>query len=326
MQSKIVVPGQYITPTYNLVQDKKQSQQSESVKYLAGTGTVVNPIEVDGRVLPVICATIVGKTQFIKANKDEQQDGEENQASDKERSGSELTYLVNVVPTSTNENSEGSLSNPTSSVSNTTSINLPQENDIVLVRITRISQKQANCEIIALESRSKPDGTQLGQNTESSGSGNANANANGGNILADSGAGSNGATAQASLPHGGGSQHNHNLQTVASSASTTHQATIYDLGENYRGIIRASDIRSTERDKCVVGQCFKPGDVVRCMIISLGDGQNYYCSTARNDLGVVLAKSVGGAGGLMYPVDWQNMIDLDTGVVEKRKNANPFIV
>ncbi|KAG5421655.1 CSL4 [Candida metapsilosis] len=303
MESKLVVPGQYITPTYNLV--NKSSQKSIPVKYVAGSGTVVNSIEVDDKVLPVICATIVGKTRFVKVDKEEQQDNEDEKEKAKDKqdnSDSELTYIVNVIPRNPNATDDSINSNPTSS------INLPQENDIVLVRITRISQKQANCEIIALESR----------NSSSGGSG--------GPILSDSGTGSNGATAQASIPPGGGSQHNHNLQTVATSTTTAAQATIYDLGENYRGIIRSSDIRSTERDKCVVGQCFKPGDVVRCMIISLGDGQNYYCSTARNDLGVVLAKSVGGAGGVMYPVDWQNMIDLDTGVVEKRKNANPFIV
>ena len=308
MELKLVVPGQYITPTYNLVSNDKQQllQKSIPVKYVAGSGTVVNSIEIDDKVLPIICATVVGKTRFIKVNKEEQQDNEDEKEKqkDKEDVGDlDLTYIVNVIPRNPNATEDDSSnSNPALSV------NLPQENDIVLVRITRISQKQANCEIIALESR----------NSSSGGSG--------GPILSDSGTGSNGATAQASIPPGGGSQHNHNLQTVATSTTTAPQATIYDLGENYRGIIRQSDIRSTERDKCVVGQCFKPGDVVRCMIISLGDGQNYYCSTARNDLGVVLAKLVGGAGGVMYPVDWQNMIDLDTGVVEKRKNANPFIV
>lgn len=314
MESKLVVPGQYITPKRNLVSDKQH--QNKPVTYLAGSGTVVNPIEVDGKSLSVICATIVGRTHFVQVNKDELEgeDTEEKQKKDKE-----LTYIVNVVPKNqyipTDEKaSEANLSSTTTTTVSS-SINLPQENDIVLVRITRISQKQANCEIISLESKSN-----------SNSNSNSSAPQKGGNILSDSGAGSNGATAQASIPHGGGSQHNHNLQTIASSTSTPTQATIYDLGENYRGIIRASDIRSTERDKVIVGQCFKPGDIVRCMIISLGDGQNYYCSTARNDLGVVLAKLVGGAGNLMYPIDWQNMIDLDSGVVEKRKNANPFAI
>ena len=27
----------------------------------------------------------------------------------------------------------------------------------------------------------------------------------------------------------------------------------------------------------------------------------------------------------MYPIDWQNMIDINSGVIEKRKNANPFL-
>lgn len=321
MESKSVVPGQYITPTKNLFQDKQQ-QKNVPVKYVAGSGTVINSIEVDdGKSLSIICATILGKTQFVKVNNTP----EASDVPSEDKDNQELSYIVNVIPRDQRVNTDNDNANETADSSGETRnvsslsspINLPQENDIVLVRITRISQKQANCEIIALESKSKNAQTIGGGIASGSGSG---------NILSDSGTGSNGATAQASLPHGGGSQHNHNIQTVASSTTTPSQATIYDLGENYRGIIRASDIRSTERDKIVVGQCFKPGDVVRCMIISLGDGQNYYCSTARNDLGVVLAKLCGGAGRLMYPVDWQHMIDLDSGVVELRKNANPFVV
>ncbi|KAI5969481.1 CSL4 [Candida margitis] len=325
MESKLVVPGQYITPTYKLTQEKK----NKPVKYVAGSGTAVNAIEVvdgDGstKTLPVICATILGKTHFVKVSAGNSSNGESNNDNDansdeenaKDEVEKELAYIVYVVPknqqlqSNEHNNKATHASNVTNKVSS--SINLPQENDIVLVRITRISQKQANCEIISLESKSssqQPGQSQIG-----------------GNILTDSGTGSNGATALASIPAGGGSQHNHNQQAIASSITTPTQATIYDLGENYRGIIRASDIRSTERDRVVVGQCFKPGDIVRCMVISLGDGQNYYLSTARNDLGVVLAKSYGGAGTLMYPVDWQNMIDLDSGVVEMRKNANPFII
>lgn len=40
--------------------------------------------------------------------------------------------------------------------------------------------------------------------------------------------------------------------------------------------------------------CFQPGDLVRAEVISLGDSRSYYLSTAKNDLGVVYAKSLSG--------------------------------
>jgi hypothetical protein len=40
--------------------------------------------------------------------------------------------------------------------------------------------------------------------------------------------------------------------------------------------------------------CFRPGDLVRAEVISLGDARSYYLSTAKNSLGVVSAKTVNG--------------------------------
>lgn len=40
--------------------------------------------------------------------------------------------------------------------------------------------------------------------------------------------------------------------------------------------------------------CFRPGDIVRAKVISLGDARSYYLSTADNSLGVVHAKSLAG--------------------------------
>ena len=40
--------------------------------------------------------------------------------------------------------------------------------------------------------------------------------------------------------------------------------------------------------------CFRPGDLVRAEVIGLGDARSYYLSTAKNDLGVVYAKSAAG--------------------------------
>lgn len=88
--------------------------------------------------------------------------------------------------------------------------------------------------------------------------------------------------------------------------------------ERFKGLIRSVDIRSTERDKVKTWQCFQPGDIIRAQIISLGDGINYYLSTAKNNLGVVLARSSSennglDSGKLLYALDWQTMIVPETG-------------
>lgn len=41
--------------------------------------------------------------------------------------------------------------------------------------------------------------------------------------------------------------------------------------------------------------CFRPGDIVRAEVLSLGDSRSYYLSTSKNHLGVVYAKSAAGA-------------------------------
>ena len=42
---------------------------------------------------------------------------------------------------------------------------------------------------------------------------------------------------------------------------------------------------------------FRPGDVVRAVVLALGDGQSYVLTTARDDLGVVHAVSLAGGPG-----------------------------
>lgn len=44
----------------------------------------------------------------------------------------------------------------------------------------------------------------------------------------------------------------------------------------------------------VMYDCFRPGDVVRAKVLSLGDARSYYLTTADNTLGVVHAKSLAG--------------------------------
>jgi exosome complex component CSL4 len=95
----------------------------------------------------------------------------------------------------------------------------------------------------------------------------------------------------------------------------------------FSGQIRAQDVRATEKDKVVIGDVFRVGDVVRAAVISLGDQRDYYLSTAGNEYGVLLAWSAnesGAPGGeLMEPISWQEMRDPVTGRKETRKVAKP---
>ena len=92
-------------------------------------------------------------------------------------------------------------------------------------------------------------------------------------------------------------------------------------GEGFQGLIRVQDVRAVEKDKVKIIESFRPGDVVRAAVISLGDQSNYYLSTARNELGVVLATSE--VGNAMFPVSWREFMDPITGQKELRKAAKP---
>ena len=106
------------------------------------------------------------------------------------------------------------------------------------------------------------------------------------------------------------------------------------------------DVRATEKDKVRIASSFKPGDIVRAAVISLGDQSNYYLSTGRNELGVVVARTGKSSflgrvievrvlrltwwqwgidsGDLLYPKSWKEMICSRTGIVEERKVAKPI--
>ena len=112
------------------------------------------------------------------------------------------------------------------------------------------------------------------------------------------------------------------------------------LDGEWQGLIRVQDVRATEKDKVKIFESFRPGDIVRAVVvssvqkiqtiteltyawkISLGDQSNYYLSTASNNLGVIMAMSE--AGNAMYPVSWKEYKDPETGAAESRKVAKPF--
>ncbi|KAK3326331.1 hypothetical protein B0H66DRAFT_573843 [Apodospora peruviana] len=94
------------------------------------------------------------------------------------------------------------------------------------------------------------------------------------------------------------------------------------LEAEWQGLIRTQDVRATEKDRVKIYESFRPGDIVRAEVISLGDQANYYLSTARNELGVIMASSE--AGNTMYPVNWKEYRDPETGMSELRKVAKPY--
>ncbi|KAI4350122.1 hypothetical protein L6164_010635 [Bauhinia variegata] len=89
--------------------------------------------------------------------------------------------------------------------------------------------------------------------------------------------------------------------------------------EKFTGIIRQQDVRATEIDKVDMHLSFRPGDIVRALVLSLGDARAYYLSTAKNELGVVSAESTSGA--TMVPISWTEMKCPLTHQIEKRKVA-----
>lgn len=305
---KYVIPGQYITPTYELTETSGDVQTVK--KYIPGKGATINQIEIDSgnmKTIPVIVSTLLGQlivqevlnTKISEEDQEEQEGEKQISEDDKINKDNIKTYLISVIPkTNSYIEFEKEIELKDNSSLDSISINLPQEGDIVLVRITKLNPRQAFSEILSVEGH--------------------------GNVVKDSGLGSLGELAHKSLPMGGGSQALSSHSTIASTQSTQLNAQAIDLGETFKGIIRTQDVRSTDRDKVQIIECFKPGDIVRAQVISLGDGSNYYLSTARNDLGVVFAKSEGGAGGIMYAIDWQTMMCGTTGVIEPRKCAKPF--
>lgn len=94
------------------------------------------------------------------------------------------------------------------------------------------------------------------------------------------------------------------------------------LAEDFQGVIRLADVRATEKDKVRIHSSFRPGDIVRAEVISLGDQSSYYLSTAKNELGVLFAWDE--VGEMMYPASWNEM-STDGGNVEERKVAKPFV-
>ncbi|KAH3676402.1 hypothetical protein WICMUC_002033 [Wickerhamomyces mucosus] len=259
---KYTFPGQPLSPVY------QSSNNKSIIEYIPGNGTILSKINN----IDVINSTLLGN---VKVNEVLLTDEEVAEKTISQK------FKIEVINNKQNEYSE--LNDNGIIINNTY---LPKEGDIVLVRVLKISLKQANVEIIAIE--------------------------NSGNISKESGIGMNGYQ-QSNVTSGSNGQF---LSIINNGLN--------ESGENFRGIIRVQDIRSTEKDKVKIVESFKPNDIIRAKVLSIGDGQNYYLTTNENEFGVVFAKSQNGNGQLMYPIDWQNMIVPSTGEIELRKCAKPF--
>mmetsp|Transcript_15487 Transcript_15487/g.18663 ORF Transcript_15487/g.18663 Transcript_15487/m.18663 type:complete len:207 (-) Transcript_15487:108-728(-) len=91
------------------------------------------------------------------------------------------------------------------------------------------------------------------------------------------------------------------------------------LRDTFPGIIRTKDVRAFDVDAVQMYQSYRPGDIVRAEVQSLGDSKSYYLSTAKNHLGVIKADSA--AGHTMIPLSWKEMQCPITRRKEPRKVA-----
>ena len=97
----------------------------------------------------------------------------------------------------------------------------------------------------------------------------------------------------------------------------------------FEGVIRSEDIRSfsagnnEENLSPLLVDSFRPGDLVACRVISMGDARRYFLTTAETELGVIRAER---KGVPMVPVSWKEMECPETGFREPRKCAKPLVV
>lgn len=111
-------------------------------------------------------------------------------------------------------------------------------------------------------------------------------------------------------------------QAVSGASVLATPATVAEscvLEDTLVGTIRQRDVRAFDVDSVEMYKSFRPSDLVKAQVLSLGDARSYFLSTARNDLGVILATST--AGNTMVPINWEQMQCPVTGVKEFRKVA-----
>ena len=93
------------------------------------------------------------------------------------------------------------------------------------------------------------------------------------------------------------------------------------LQSPFKGVIRLHDIREFDVDNLEILNCFRPGDVIKAHVLSLGDSRSVYLSTYGEQFGVIMATSL--EGGSLTAVSFEMMVCQKTGKKEFRKVAKP---
>ena len=92
--------------------------------------------------------------------------------------------------------------------------------------------------------------------------------------------------------------------------------------EPFNGVLRKENVRETEVDSVIIADTCRPGDIVKAVVLSMGDTHSYVCGTARIDLGVIYARDEV-SGKMLVPASYDEMVNIDNGRTEKRKVAKP---
>ena len=96
------------------------------------------------------------------------------------------------------------------------------------------------------------------------------------------------------------------------------------LTDEYRGTVRNVDVAGPglQLEFAEISECFRPGDIIKAKVISLGDSKAYFLSTVPDDCGILRAKlsSTIGSG---IPASYKLVCDSTMMIAEKRKVAKP---
>lgn len=230
------------------------------------------------------------------------------------------------LPSSSSSLSSSSLTPATATA---TASPLPTVDSVVLGRVTRVQRRQATLSIlVVLPPGSGPGSGSLaaggrgeGGGGSASGSGGSGSGGDGSGGTASSAAAA--AAADAAVTAAATAEPDAAVAAVLARMPSTVNFDNNNADElRFQALIRREDVRAVEKDKVVMDDMFRVGDVVRAVILSVGDQSFYYAGTARNELGVVLARSAD--GNMMFPVSWREMRDPVTGRSELRNVAKPY--
>lgn len=94
------------------------------------------------------------------------------------------------------------------------------------------------------------------------------------------------------------------------------------LKERHSGSIRKEDVRAGATEEVQIYASFRPGDIVLCRILSLGDSRRYFLTTAEAELGVIRA-ACSSCRENMAPLNWKEMECPSCKQKELRKCAKP---